>query len=463
MLSAAAVTALPAQTFKTLHSFDNTDGAFPYWAPLQATDGNLYGTTPFGGINGYGTIFRITPSGTLTTLYTFCSQRDCLDGGAPEAGLVQAADGDFYGVAAGGGADGYGTVFKFTLSGKLTTIHNFQETDGSGPYTALIQATDGNFYGTTCCGGANGFGTVFKMTPGGRLTTLHSFDNFTDGGYPYAGLLQASDGNLYGATASGGPNEAGTIFKISPTGTFATLYFFCSQNNCTDGASPYGALVQAPNGSFYGTTYYGGAYNSGTVFKFTLSGMLTTLHNFCSQSGCADGQWPEAPLVQATDGNFYGTSRFGGASDSGTVFKVSPTGKLTSLYSFCSQSGCSDGAYPYAGLIQDTNGKFYGTACGTSCGGQGNGYGTVYSESVGLGPFVETEPTSGTVGAPVKILGSNLMGATSVTFNGVAAVFKVVSSSFITTSVPTGATSGKVKVTLPSGTLTSNLPFRVRP
>ena len=456
-----------AQTFTVLHSFDGTDGSQVFTGLVQATDGNLYGTAAGGGANGGGTVFKITPSGTLTTLYSFCSQTNCTDGYFPAAGLVQATDGNFYGTTGYGGAIGSGTVFKITPSGTLTTLYSFCSqvgcTDGENPAGALVQATDGNFYGTTPFGGASTdcCGTVFKITPSGTLTTLYSFClTCTDGAEPNGGLVQATNGNLYGTTPYGGAHgAAGTVFKITTSGTLTTLYSFCSRSGCADGQYPYAALVQATDGSFYGTTYSGGASNDGTVFKTTPSGTLTTLYNFCSRSGCADGQYPYAALVQATDGSFYGTTYSGGASNDGTVFKTTPSGTLTTLYNFCSQSGCTDGAQPYAGLVLDTNGKFYGT---TYSGGASND-GTVFGLSLGLGPFVETEPTSGKVGAAVKILGTNLTGATSVTFNGTPATFKVRSSSEIRTVVPEGATSGKVEVTTPFGTLRSNLPFRVRP
>jgi len=205
-------------------------------------------------------------------------------------------------------------------------------------------------------------------------------------------------------------------------------------------------------------TDLGGANNQGTVFKITLSGALTTLYSFCSQTGCTDGSNANA-LVQATDGDFYGTTYSGGANNQGTIFKITPSGALTTLYSFCSQTGCTDGQNPVAGLVQATNGKFYGT---TPIGGT-LGEGTVFSLSVGLGPFVETRPTSGMVGEVVKILGTDLTNATSVSFNGAGAVFEVVSSSEITATVPTGATTGRVQVITPRGTLTSNVPFRVLP
>ncbi|HEV3278666.1 MAG TPA: choice-of-anchor tandem repeat GloVer-containing protein [Terriglobia bacterium] len=466
VLCAVTAIASPAQTFTTLHSFDGTDGDTPYAGLVQATDGNLYGTTAAES----GTVFRITPGGTLTTLYSFCSQgQNCADGSSPNAGLVQASDGDFYGTTFQDGANGAGTVFKITASGMLTTLYSFCSEnscpDGSSPTAALVQGINGNLYGTTVYGGAaGGGGTVFKITPSG-LATLYSFcpqggANCPGGANPVAGLVQATDGNLYGTTSDGGAKNYGTVFKITPSGALTTLYSFCSQSGCADGANPNAGLVQATNGNFYGTTYGGGVDGNGTVFQITPSGTLTTLYTFCSQSGCADGADPyRAALVQAADGSFYGTTANGGANGGGTVFRITSSGTLRTLYSFCARSSCTDGEYPYAALVQDTNGNLYGT---TSSGGA-NGRGTVFSISVGLGPFVETQPTSTKVGAGVRILGTNLTGATRVTFNGTLALFDVVSSSFITTTVPAGAATGKVQVVTPGGTLTSNVVFRVLP
>jgi uncharacterized repeat protein (TIGR03803 family) len=236
--------------------------------------------------------------------------------------LVQGSDGNFYGTTQVGGTNGSGTVFKITPSGALTTLHSFDGADGSNPAAVLMQASDGNLYGTTEAGGANGnYGTVFKITPAGTLTTLHSFGG-ADGWEPAAGLVQASDGNFYGTTYIGGANgNYGTVFKITPTGTLTTLYSFCSQSGCADGALPRAGLVQASDGDFYGTTAFGGAnYYEGTVFKITPNGTLTTLHSFDG----ADGGDPNA-LVQASDGNFYGTTVLGGANgDNGTVFRLVP-------------------------------------------------------------------------------------------------------------------------------------------
>jgi uncharacterized repeat protein (TIGR03803 family) len=476
VLCATTAIALPAQTFTTLHRFDNTDGGSPDAGLIQATNGSFYGTTYNGGANTGGTVFKITPTGALTTLYNFCSQSYCTDGGGVYAGLVQSANGDFYGTTVSGGANGYGTVFKITPGDKPTILYSFCSqgvypacTDGASPYAGLVQAANGDIYGTTYSGGAHGGGTVFRIIPGGALTmpwySFCSLSGCTDGSGPMAGLVQATNGNFYGTTSSGGAGASdGTVFKITPTGELTTLYSFCSQSGCTDGYGPEAGLVQATNGNFYGTTSDGGAHGYGTVFEITPGGKLTPLHSFCSQGvypECMDGAFPYAALVQATDGDFYGTTLEGGANGYGAIFKITPVGKLTPLYPFCSQGGypaCTDGAVPYAALVQATNGSFYGT---TEEGGAG--YGTVFRLSVGLGPFVETQTTSGKVGAVVKILGTDLTSASSVSFNGTAAVFEVASSSLITATVPAGATTGTVEVVTPSGTLSSNVPFRVLP
>jgi uncharacterized repeat protein (TIGR03803 family) len=437
----------------------------------------------FFGPVGCGTFFKTTPSGALTTLYSFCSQPNCTDGELPGA-LVQATNGDFYGTTGEGGANSRGAFFKITPGGTPTTVYSFCSqsgcTDGIGS-GGLVQATNGDFYGVTAGGGANNFGTVFKITPGGALTTLYSFcshggTNCTDGAYPI-GLVQATNGDFYGTTSAGGNTTGnGTVFKITPTGALTTLHRFCSQGGslCTDGSFVNAGLVQATNGDFYGTTTYGGnETGDGIVFKITPGGAFSTLYSFCSQGGgayqCTDGSDPYAGLIQGTDGNLYGTTSEGGTTSylgAGTIFKITPGGALTTLYSFCPQSSCTDGAGPVSALVQRTNGEFYGTAAagGSSgaCSGVG-GCGTVFSLSVGLGPFVETRPTTGLAGRIVEILGTDLTGATSVSFNGTAAVFEVVSSSLIVTKVPAGASTGKVEVVTPGGTLSTYVSFQVRP
>lgn len=476
LLCAATPIALPAQTFTTLVNFDfSTNGGNPSGVLIQGTDGNFYGTTNQGGVNGFGTIFKMTPAGMLTTLHNFNNT----DGASPN-GLVQATNGNLYGTTELGGAnlcDGIrcGTVFKITLSGRLTTLHSFNGTDGNRPSAGLIQATNGDFYGTTFLGGANGsngFGTVSKITPSGKLMTLYNFTGGTDGTNPAAGLVQATNGNLYGSTNNNaGGNSAGTIFKITPAGTLTTLIGF----DGTDGAGSQGVLIQATNGILYGTTPQGGTTNGyGTIFNITLRGKLVTLYSFCAQSNCTDGYEPFGGLIQGTDSNFYGTTGGGGSGvdcapiselfGCGTIFTISPAGSLTTLHSF----DFNDGASPYTALIQGTDGNFYGT---TPYGGSNNncpgtaGCGTLFSLSVGLGPFIKTLPTSGKIGSAVKILGTNLTGATSVTFDGVPVASFTVNStgSAISTTLPLGAATGTVQVVTPAGTLSSNVVFRVRP
>lgn len=459
--NAAAVSSPAITTFTRLVSFDGANGANPVYAPLvQGFNGNFYGTTYSGGANGEGTVFEITPAGTLTVLHSFGSQTN--DGTRPYAGLVQATNGNLYGTTYSGGANGYGTVFQITPDGALTTLYSFCAlancADGADPAAGLIQANNGNFFGTTFGGGTNGDGTVFEITTTGKFTTLHSFD-LSDGAFPNAPLVQAANGNFYGTTSAYGANFYGTVFQITAGGQLSTLANF----DWTNGAYAYDGLVQATNGNFYGTTTEGGTGNNGTVFEITSSGTLTALYSFCSLSNCADGEIPFGALIQATNGDLYGTATEAGAAGEGhfgTTFQITPTGALSTLYNFCSLSGCTDGEQPEAALLQATNGTFYGV---TAEGGA-SGDGTVFSLSLGLGPFLKTLPSSGKVGSRVTILGNGLLNATRVTFNGTAATITVDKNSEIRTTVPAGATSGTVEVTTANGkTLKSNVAFRVTP
>jgi uncharacterized repeat protein (TIGR03803 family) len=413
LLFLATAIASAAQTFTTLHSFDGKHGATPYAGLVEATDGNFYGTTVEGGNNGGGTVFKVTPGGKLTTLHSFCSQRNCRDGASPYAGLLQATDGNFYGTTYKGGTSGYGTVFSISPSGKLTTLHSFCSqrncVDGANPYAKLVQATNGNFYGTTVQGGGKGDGTVFEITSKGRLTILHSFcsqRNCADGGNPWAKLIQAANGTLYGTTfgfgsnSCGGNQSAGTVFKISLSGKLTTIHYFVYM----DGGCPETGLVQAANGMFYGTTESGGQgqwdEGFGVVFRITLGGKWTKLHSFCS-SDCTDGSYP-SELIQAANTNLYGTTLGGGHIGSpGTIFKITPSGKLTTLHNFCSQPNCEDGDKAGAALLQATDGNLYGT---TSKGGA-HGFGTIFRLAVQkqatvlenypfLTPYVEIKKSS---------------------------------------------------------------------
>ena len=454
LCAATTIASAGTTTFTTLVSFDGTNGSGPaYMSLVQGPDGNFYGTTYAGGTSGLGTVFRITPAGNLITLNSLVFP----DGADVYGGLVLGTDGNFYGTTYGGAQDGLGSAFQITTGGTLTLLVSFSGVNGAQAFGGMAQGTDGNFYGTTYLGG-HGYGTVFSMTPAGDLTTLFNFAGGTNGFEPTGMMVLGTDGNFYGTTYAGGATGYGTVFKITP-GKFTSLYSFCIPKDCPDGALPYAGLVQAVNGNFYGTTYSGGTHGYGTIFEITGAGVLTTLYSFCAERPCPDGAFPAGTLVQGNDGNFYGTTYGGGANDSGTIFQLTPAGGLTTLYSFCSQASCSDGAFPIGGLVQATNGTFYGT---TNAGGTDDS-GTVFSLSTGLRPFVETLPASGSAGASVSILGSNLTGATSVSFDGTAAAFTVISASEISATVPTGAATGSVAVTTPTQTLMSNKPFRVTP
>ena len=390
-----------AQTESVLYSFCSqkrcADGDSPSAGLVFDQKGNLYGTTANGGANGlyYGAVFKLTPKGKETVLHSFCAQTNCTDGENPEAGLIFDAKGNLYGTASSGGlyyngcnVPGCGTVFKLTPAGQETVLNNFVGYYGYDPVAGVVFDQKGNLYGTTYYGGDYGEGVVFKLAPEGKEIVLYSFcahdgSNCTDGANPNAGLVLDQKGNLYGTTYTGGALNkchgvtlgCGVVFKITPEGKETVLYAFCSQDNCADGASPYGGLVVDNSGNLYGTTNIGGALNEcfgfydgcGVVFKITPEGKETVLHSFCSQSGCTDGALPYAGLVFDQKGNLYGTTYFGGAYNSsciygcGVVFKLTPKGKEIALYTFCSRANCTDGSNPEAGVILDRNGNLYGT------------------------------------------------------------------------------------------------------
>jgi uncharacterized repeat protein (TIGR03803 family) len=458
-LYVATAIALAAQTLTTLVNFRGANGVCPAWGnPVQGTDGSFYWSAQGGGTStackgGCGTVFKVARGGTLTTLHNFSSA----DGQGPQGALVLATNGDFYGTTVIGGASGAGTVFRMTPTGALTTLHSFggSDSDGQDPETGLVQAINGDLYGVTYEGGSIGLGTAFKITPAGEYTKIHNFcteNNCIDGAQPYGQMIQATNGDLYGTTYTGvNATSDGAIFQMTPAGRVVNSYPL----GFVYGLFPQGGPIQGTDGNFYGTAEDGGAYNYGTVFAMTpSSGTVTALHSFDS----TDGFYPTDSLVQATDGNLYGTTGAGGTSTAcnagcGTIFKITTGGTLKTIHNFDSV----DGGILYGGLVQGTDGDLYG---GTCFGGE-YGQGTFFRVSMHLSPFVKTLPAAGNVGSKVKILGTNLEGATSVTFNGTVAVFKVVSASLITTTVPAGATTGTVQVVTPTATLLSNVPFRV--
>lgn len=460
-----------AQTFQTMFSFNGSNGAYP-GALVQGIDGNFYGNTLEGGPNpseSAGTLFRITPGGQWTMTYAFCQQNpDCPDGSIVHT-LVLGTDLYFYGMTELGGNAPYcllpylcGTVFKVTPAGHLTTIYNFCSqsncTDGFEPEDPLIQGADGNFYGTTS--GAASLGNVFQMTASGEQKTIHLFVNANRGAEPYGALVQASDGSFYGTTSEGGntcePISCGTVFRVTASGQFKIMHFFQG----SDGSYILAGLLEASDGNFYGATYFGGDLTCeapsgcGTIFRMTPEGKFTTLHTF----EMTDGAYPSAGLIQATDGNLYGTTESGGTNANGTIFKIDLLGNLTTLHNF----NGTDGSLTQTTLLQATSGTIYGTSRGgdMSC---SYGCGNIFSLDVGLGPFVTFVHRTGRVGQTIEILGQGFTGTTSVLLNGIPATFTVRSDTFLTATVPSDATTGIVTVTTPTGTLNSNVPFSVLP
>ncbi len=448
-LVAATAIASSAQTFTTLAYF--TDGSDVFSSLIQGRDGNLYGTSINEAANGYGSVFKVTPGGVLTTLHSFCSQPGCTDGYYPFSVLALGVDGNLYGTTQNGGANGQGTVFKITPSGGYTVLHSFGGADGSEPDAGLVLGSDGNFYGDTATGGANVSclcGTIFKISPTGMLTTLHSF-GYSDGDGPFAPMVQGTDGSFYGTTFRGGTSTTcisgcGTIFKVTLAGDFRSLHSF----ELTHGESPIARLVQATDGTFYGTTFGGGYVSDvcqggcGTIFKIMEDDAFAVVHKF----DFSDGGFPESALVQATDGNLYGENPLFG--NGGEIFKFTLRGTLTTEYGF----GPSNEGGGTA-LVQHTDGKFYG---------ENDSPGAVFSFDLGLGPFVAFVIPTGKAGKTVQVLGQGLTGTTSVTFDGIpAAGFSVVSDTYMTAVVPAGAMTGPVVVATPTGNLTSNVSFRI--
>jgi uncharacterized repeat protein (TIGR03803 family) len=446
----AAQTAGYAQTFSVVYDFGTQAGdpLFPQASGViaQGRDGNLY-STAVGGM-GSGAVFKITPKGTLSVIYDFNGAH----GYSPVSGLTLGTDGNFYGATLLGGASDEGTLFKITPNGKWTLLHNFGDADGAYVNAPPIEGADGNFYGTTQYGPGNtsGNGIVYKLTPSGQFTTLYAFDG-THGERPYAPLVQGTDGNFYGTTFLGGTYGAGTVFKITGKGQITTLYSFDGPH----GRYPFDALVQGTDGSFYGTTGEGGIgcrinNGCGVVFKITRDGVLTVLHTFSYSGGAA----PLGGLVEATDGNFYGATESGGTLGYGAIFRITSKGNLTFVHDFDS----TDGSNPQVTLLQHTTGVLYGD---TYSGGTSGG-GVFYSLNGNFAPYAGLVSTSGKVGKTIGILGQGFTGTTEVSFDGTSSQFTVVSDTYLEATVPNGATTGFVIVTTPGGPLKSNKKFQVK-
>jgi uncharacterized repeat protein (TIGR03803 family) len=397
-----AVLAASAPALTVVHSFTalptppsraiNLDGANPASCLIQGSDGNFYGTTQDGGPGGAGTIFELGTNGSLTGLYSFpgitnsdgvtrynIGPNDLTRGSNQYAGYL-------YGTTQRGG-NLFGSVFALSPKLVFTDLHDFSpatnlsasgssltNADGSDPTGALVPGPDGNFYGTTQSGGANGTGTIFQLTPAGGFTSLYSFsalDDFSDNsdGATPNGLVLGSNGAFYGTTQGGGVNGAGTVFQFSPGGGVTPLYSF--DPNSSDPDLVQAALVQGPNGNFYGTSEFGGSADSGTVFEVTPSGVVTVLYSF---SGENDGGLPSTPLTLAPDGNFCGTTGGAGSNETGTLYIITPGGSFSTMYSFSAlktNSENSDGAYPSAALTVGSDGNMYGSCQNGGAGGTG--------------------------------------------------------------------------------------------
>jgi uncharacterized repeat protein (TIGR03803 family) len=337
---------------------------------------------------------------TLTTLHNFTGA----DGDGPAASMILARDGNFYGTTFLGGSQEGGTIFRTTPSGSFSVFYNFcsqsQCHDGSSPEAGLVQGSDGNFYGAAGNGGSgeSGDGTAFKVASNGTLTVLHNFCTLSgcaDGAGPESTPIQGTDGNFYGTTIYAGSGLGGVVYKVSSSGSFSVLY-----SSDPAHGSILNGVIQGADGNLYVTADTGGANGVGTVFKVTPSGSATVLYNFCSQSDCTDGSSPNAGLIEGSDGNFYGTTLNGGINNQGTIFKITSSGTLTVLHSFTA----NDGGGPTASLFQGADGNFYGTAYNGGANGAGVIFGMTPSGSYTLlHSFAGTDgshPRGGLVQAP---------------------------------------------------------------
>jgi len=457
-----------------LHSFDGTDGNVPYYGLTLGTDGNFYGAATEGGSANAGTIFKITPTGTFTLLYNFNGRTD---GGGPFGPPVEASNGDFYGVTTGnvgGSPVNPSTFYKITPSGTFTTVHTLTSAQGVSCANAVL-GSDGNFYGSCNGGGANNDGSLFKITPTGTLTVLHSFDA-TDGFDPTCVCrVQATDGNFYGVTYQGGTSGVGVIYKLTTKGVYTVLHNFTGG---ADGGDPTAGLTQGPDGNLYGTASIGGSSKDGVIFKTTTAGVFTVLYNFDGTHGSS----PQSNLTLDTDGVLYGNTDGGGADGAGVFFSFkvgfSPfaalnatSGKEGAKIGILGQGFSSSSVVKFGGTKATTivhSGTTFITAtvpAGALTGAVTVTTGTTTLTSTKTFDVLPTitsfAPESGPVGTSVTITGTGLKQTTKVTFDGKSAAFTVISDTEVKADVPTGATTGKIAVTTKGGSATSATSFTV--
>jgi uncharacterized repeat protein (TIGR03803 family) len=376
----------------TLYSFTNKfDGSQPYAGLVPGQDGYFYGTCFDGGTNGFGSVYKVSTTGAFTPVYSF----SLLDGETPTARLTLGSDGNFYGTTFEGGSNFYfGTIFQISSNGNFNSLYSFTNgLDGAEPYAGLTEGPDGAFYGVASSGGVNNNGIIFQITSSGAFTPVYYFNGTVDGSQPRAALIVATNNLFYGTTFAGGSSGDGVIFSFTTGGVIGPLHSFDSSS---DGSNPVGQLSQGANGILFGTAYNGGSNGAGTIFQITTGGAFSVIHTF---TGGDDGGNPAAGLLLGGDGNFYGTTYSGGANGDGAIFKITPQGAFTPLYSF---TGGNDGASPMSTLAQGSDGNFYGTAQ----------LGGAYHD----GAVFEFSATS----APVLTSIAEVSGAIEITWNGLS-------------------------------------------
>jgi uncharacterized repeat protein (TIGR03803 family) len=348
-----------AATEAVLHSFASPPrGASPFAGVIRDSAGNLYGTTTAGGASNSGVVYKVNTAGQETVLYSFTGGAD---GGLPFAGVIRDSAGKLYGTTYHGGASGAGVVFQANTGGQETVLYSFTGgADGGYPNAGVIRDSAGNLYGTTTAGGASNWGVVYKLDPAGNYTVLYSFTGGENGGGPYAGVIRDPAGNLYGTTSDGGAASVGVVYKLNAAGQETVLHTFTGG---ADGSFPNAGVIRDSSGNLYGTTSSGGTANAGVVYTLDAAGRETVLYSF---TGGADGSFPYAGVIRDSAGNLYGTTLVGGPAELGEVFELDAAGNETVLFSF---PGPTDGEWPTAGVIRDPAGNLYGT---TEYGGRAN-------------------------------------------------------------------------------------------
>ena len=460
-----------------------TNGSYPAGSLIQATDGKLYGMTSAGGANNNGVLFQFDP--TSSGYVKMADFNSPIKGSYPTGSLMQATDGKLYGMTNHGGANDIGVLFQYDpLISVYTRKLDFAgNSNGSYPRGSLIQATDGKLYGMTNQGGVNDLGVLFQFDPATSVYVKKlDFAGTTNGSSPQGSLIQATDGKLYGMTGAGGANDLGVLFQFDPaTSAYVKKFDF----DFTNGSSPTGSLMQATDGKLYGMTYGGGPNGWGVLFQFDpTTSIYTKKLDF---AGISNGRYPKGSLMQATDGKLYGMTYYGGANTMGVLFQFNPT---TSVYvKKLDFAGTTNGSYPYASLMQATDGKLYGMASQGGTNNQGvlfqfdpatsvytkkldfnstNGANPEYTNlievAVSLSPaIVSFSPSTGPVGTLVSLTGANLGSPTAFTIGGASAIVVSKTATTLIGMVMPGAVTGVVSVTTANGTTAASGNFTVTP